>query len=151
MSLRASRGVQRSKACQRLSPDEKTPLFATQMDSRSSSGDVPRFAIQLSRYRRMSSYNKSDSSFGNFVVKQELFKKFGVHAAPVPRALVQGVLSLFLIRPCLSVSAYPSLLIRLFLSVSLQLFLVKKLACVDGAKYSYQNNHIGWVCLLYTS
>ena len=52
-------------------------LFTTQMDSRSSSGDVPRFAIQLSRYRRMSSYNKSDSSFGNFVVKQKLFKKFG--------------------------------------------------------------------------
>ena len=40
---------------------------------------------------------------------------------------------------------YPSLLISLCLSVNLQLFLVKKLACVDGAKYSYQNNHIGWI------
>lgn len=50
-----------------------------------------------------------------------------------------------LIRLCLSASSYQSLLISLFLSVSLQLFLVKKLACVDGAKYSYQNNHIGWI------
>ena len=83
-----------------------------------------------------------------------------MHLAPMSRALVQSILSLFLVYLFfLSVSAYYSLSISLCLSVSvcqflpvspclsvnLKLFLVKKLAGVDGAKYSYQNNHIGWV------
>ena len=91
------------------------------------------------------------------------------------RALVQSILSLFLVylfflsipfsylslpiilclsvyafqfmpfSLCLSVSVCQFLPVSPCLSVNLKLFLVKKLAGVDGAKYSYQNNHIGWV------